>query len=126
MLHGNKRSNFGGDGMSDKIPIKKMCDGITYHKKTSDEMVWILQTLRVNQTRVRFHWGDTETGKDWGDVNYVTGTIGNSMGPVKIPILIYSRRSTGGGGLLTHCIVKITATQGGRVIYQHPKYHEGK
>lgn len=106
--------------------IYKRCDGIYYHAETTDEMIKILHNIRKLGTRVRFHWGDIKTGRDWGDDYGVKGTIGNSMGPIKIPILIYNRRSTGGGALLeAHC-VKITETKGGRVIYQHPKYHEGK
>jgi hypothetical protein len=103
----------------------RVFDDTYYHGDTSYEMVKILHDLRQYDTRVRFHWGDIETGRDWGDDYGVKGRIGRSTGPVKIPILIHNRRSHGGGAILTDCIVKITATQGGRVIYQHPKYHKG-
>ena len=43
------------------------------------------------------------------------------MGPIKIPILLAGSRSTGGGGILSACIVKITS--GGRVLYKHENYH---
>jgi hypothetical protein len=104
--------------------IYKKVNGTYYYEETSNAMINQLETLRINQTRCRFHWGDTETGKDWGDDCDVRGRIGRSTGPIKIPILIYNRRSFGGVSILTHCIVKITATKGGRVIYQHPKYEE--
>jgi hypothetical protein len=107
---------------------KKTEDGTCYHAETTDEMIGILQRLRLSQERVRFHWGDTtgeKAGYDWGDTYDVKGRIGRSMGGrFRIPLLIYNARSMGGGGILTDCIVKITATNGGRVIYQHPKYHE--
>ena len=96
-----------------------------YNKDTDYNMVKILESIRERGTRVRFHWGDTKTGLDWGDVYDVAGTLSRSMGPVKIPILINNIRSFGGGGILDSCIVKITYSnkkQGG-TIYQHPGYH---
>lgn len=98
-------------------------NGTFYNKDTSDKIISILESIRRNRTRVRFYWGDVETGKDWGDEFYVRGTIGRSMGPVKIPILIYNRRSLGGTAILTDCIVKITTTKGNHTIYQHENYH---
>jgi len=35
-------------------------------------------------------------------------------------------RSIGGGAILDHCIVRIRHSSGGRILYQHPKYHHGK
>ena len=87
-------------------------NGTTYHDRTSTRM----ESIRRQGTRVRFHWGDTATGGD------VTGTISR---PNKIPILILNRRSIGGGAILDHCIVRITATKGGCEIYRHPAYHLG-
>lgn len=101
-------------------------NGTSYSAKTAPDMMKRLEALRKSGERCRFHWGDTKTGQDWGDVHNVRGRIGRSMGPVKIPLLIYNRRSLGGGALLDSCIVKITATRGGRVIYQHPNYREAK
>ena len=98
-------------------------DGTYYHIKTSPEMVELLERIRKGDTRVRFHWGDTITGKDWGDSYDVTGTLGRTTGPVKVPILLHNKRSMGGGAILTQCIVKITTTQGKRVLYEHPLYH---
>jgi hypothetical protein len=111
--------------VGDDRKYKKTNDGTCYHAETTDEMVGILQNLNLTQERVRFHWGDTDTGRDWGDVWDVKGRVGRSMGGrFRIPLLIYNARSMGGGGILTDCIVKITATNGGRVIYCHPKYHQ--
>lgn len=101
----------------------KVSDGTYYFEETSDDMIRILEDIRKSGERVRFHWGDTATGLDWGDEYDVAGTIGRSTGPIKIPILIHNRRSTGGGGILTHCIVKIVKTKGKGVIYIHPTYH---
>ena len=35
--------------------------------------------------------------------------------------MIHNTRSTGGGAILDHCIVKITVDK--KTVYQHPKYH---
>ncbi|MCK5563674.1 MAG: hypothetical protein KAJ07_00370 [Planctomycetes bacterium] len=109
--------------MSHKYQI---VNGTAYCQDTSKEMIAILERLKANQTRARFHWGDTKTGKDWGDVWGVRGTIGRSTGRIKIPLLIHNSRSLGGGGMLDHCIVKITYAnkKDGGTIYQHPKYHQ--
>lgn len=101
----------------------KTLNGTYYNDKTSDEMMALLESIRVRGLRVRFHWGDVETGQDWGDEYGVAGKLSRSMGPQKIPILLHNSQSTGGGGILDHCIVRITETQGGKVLYQHPEYH---
>ena len=44
---------------------------------------------------------------------------------MKVPLLVANRRSLGGGAILTHCIVRIRESAGGRVLYQHPSYHHG-
>ena len=93
------------------------------NNKTPKKIKVLLETLYETQQRVRFHWGDIKTGKDWGDIYDVSGRIGRSTGINKIPLLIHNRRSLGGGAILTHCIVKITSSLGKHLIYQHPKYH---
>ncbi len=113
-------------GIESKImggKVYRVLHGIFYGEKTSDKMIQILYSLQLRKERVRFHWGNVVTGLDWGDDFDVKGTVSNSTGPARIPILIHNSRSTGGGAILTDCIVKITATKSGRVIYQHPKYH---
>lgn len=103
----------------------KVCNGTYYNLDTDDAMVKRLENIRQSGQRVRFHWGDTATGEDWGERYDVMGTIGRSTGPVKVPLLIRTRRSTGGIHLLDNCIVKITTSVGKHVIYQHPQYHTG-
>lgn len=81
--------------------------GTAYHIDTPDELVRILEWLRDNQTRITVDYGDTKTGKSWNEEHDVSGRIGRSNGKFKIPLLIYSSRSWGGGGLLDHCILSI-------------------
>ncbi len=47
-------------------------------------------------------------------------------GPVKVPLILPLSRSIGGGAILDHCIVRIRHSSGGKVLWQHPKYHHGK
>lgn len=100
-------------------------NGTTYDERTPAAVVQILESARIAGRRLRLHFGDTDTGRDWCEEWDVTGRIGRSGGPVKVPILLYSRRSMGGTHILDHCIVKVRTAAGGRVLYQHPAYHTG-
>jgi hypothetical protein len=94
----------------------------TYKDDTPKEVIDILERSRTTKLRLRIHYGDTKTGRAWGDVK--RGHVGRSTGRVKIPLMIKTRNSTGGEGILDHCIVLITESRGGRVLYKHPLYHE--
>jgi hypothetical protein len=112
-----------GNGNVIKYKISPM--GTAYHKDTPDRLVNILENLRLSDTRIRIYFGDRDTGRDWEEQYDVFGTIGRSTGRIKIPLLISSSRSLGGGALLDDAIVKIeyaNKNQGG-VIWQHPGYH---
>lgn len=102
----------------------KNIGGTFYHAETRDKVIEILESARIDRERIRVYFGDTQTGKDWGEVNDVTGYVGRSTGPIKIPLLVHNSRSMGGGALLDHCIVKIETTKGKRVLYQHENYHQ--
>ena len=108
-------------GNGNTINYKKV-GGIFYHVDTPDAVVEVLERARSCRQRVRLYYGDKTIGKDWLEENDVVGYIGNSIGPLKVPLLIYHRRSHGGCALLDQCLVKIRWTTGG-VIYQHPMYH---
>jgi len=100
-------------------------NGTSYHDDTDLDAIRVLETARAARTRVRVHYGDTDTGRDWMDRYDVKGTIGRSTGRVKIPLLIANVRSRGGPGILDHCIVKITTTRKPKqVLFVHPSYHE--
>lgn len=113
-------------GNGNTIHYKKLDNETCYHKETEDSLIELLERLRSNHIRLRFHWGNTKTGEDWGDDFNVCGTIGRSSGRIKIPILIHNIRSMGGGAILDHCIVKITESKGKAVLYQHANYHIGE
>lgn len=106
---------------------KTVVNGTTYHEQTAPEVIRILENSRANRQRIRIHYGDTTTGRDWLEEFDVCRRVGRSTGSEKIPLLIASARSIGGPGILDHCIVKITTTTNPRrVLYSVPNYHYGK
>jgi|WetSurMetagenome_2_1015567.scaffolds.fasta_scaffold245035_2 hypothetical protein len=109
------------------IKYKQLPSGVFYTADTPDDLIEILEKLRLSHRRVKFCFGDRSTGKDWEEEHDIYGRIGNSTGTIKIPLLIFNNRSFGGGALLTSCIVKITeSTRPYEVIYEHPNYHRGE
>lgn len=107
----------------------KIKNGTAYHAQTPENIVNILEEARQSNRsiRLRFCFGDVETGRDWGEVNDIAGYIGRSTGAIKIPLLLSKITSSGGGGLLDHCIVRIEKKNNGgsyREVYRHPKYHK--
>ena len=78
----------------------------------------LLLRLYLNKTRIVLDYGDVETGESWGEVYDVTGTIGRSTGQLPIPILVYNKRSYGGGSILDHCIISIKESKGAKILYQ--------
>jgi len=102
----------------------QVTNGTYYHRDAPATVIDVLERARKTGSRIRLHYGDTETGRDWLDEFNVEGRIGRSMGPIKVPILLARRTSSGGPALLEHCIVKIRpARSGGRILYRHPRYH---
>lgn len=106
-----------------------------YSPDTDPQVVTVLEDKLHTNTRLRIWIGDTDrpdfkevqgrdpdAGHTWDDEFEVVGTVGRSMGPKKIPLLIYNSRSYGGGAILTDCIVRIMTTSGYE-LYRHPNYH---
>ncbi len=95
-----------------------------YDRETKSEVIQALETVRLSGMRCVLDYGDTETGRSWGEVNGIRGTIGRSTGDIKIPILLANKRSTGGGGILDNCIIAIKRSgKDGEYIYKHPNYN---
>ena len=107
--------------MSNETKYKVM-NGTAFHTETPDEVCAILNSLLHTGHRVKIYLGDPETGRDWHEEYDTIGTIGRSTGTYKVPLLIHSIRSMGGGAILDHCIVKIKSMATKRVLYQNPKY----
>lgn len=99
--------------------IYKVCNGTFYYLDTPDRLIEIIENIREKKTRIRIEYGDVNTGRSWGEVHDISGTIARTMGPVKCPILLYNSRSTGGGIILTDCILEIRKSKGKELIYRH-------
>ena len=107
--------------MSKDIKYKEV-KGTSYHVETPSELVSILEIVRALRKRIKFHYGDTKTGRDWNEEYDTAGYIGRSTGNVKIPLLIKTSRSLGGGAILDHCIIKVIDAKTKEVLYQHKNY----
>lgn len=100
-------------------------DQTFFSYETPDEVRRTLESARHNRTRVRLFYGNTKTGAAWAEENDIVGTVGRSMGPMKIPLLIANAHSHGGGGILTGSIVAIM-TAPGCFVYKHPSFNVGQ
>ena len=99
----------------------KEVNGTFYHAETSPDVIAIMERCRVNRTRIIVDLGNVETGESWNEHYETIGYVGRSMGPVKVPLLVFNRRSMGGGTILSHCIIGIKTSKGKRTLYRHPK-----
>jgi hypothetical protein len=73
----------------------RRCEGVYYHATTPMEVVRVLAHARSRRQRIRIHLGVTDpakpdVGRDWMEENDVEGYIGNSIGPLKVPLLIHN------------------------------------
>lgn len=90
---------------------------IYFNFETPEKCRKAIQNIIHTKQKVTIHYGDPKTNTKWDDT--ITGTISNSMGPMRIPILLKTGRSKGGEALLDHCILKITDKKTNQVIYAH-------
>ena len=103
----------------------KNVNGTSYDIRTPEDVARVLENARLHRTRLHISLGDPETGLDWLEEFDTCGYVGRSMGPIKVPLLLANRLSTGGGAILDHCVVRIRRSAGGQVLYWHPSYHHG-
>lgn len=97
----------------------QIINGTYYAETTPPELAKLLDDLRLSKTRIKITYGDRKTGKVWNG-KPERGTICRSWGPIKIPLLLKTKRSTEGEGLLEHCIVKVERTDGHVLWQSHP------
>jgi len=95
-----------------------------YDPRTPEPVCRILDSYLRSRARLRLFLGDEETGRDWLEENDVIGTIGRSMGPIRIPLLIANSRNSGGGALLSRCVVRLIDVASKRELWRHPRYHQ--
>jgi hypothetical protein len=102
-------------------------NGFWFVENTPKKVMEIISG-NYHKNRIRFFYGFTDEKKDafknglcWNEEYYTIGTIGRSTGVKKIPLLLQTKNSSGGGGILTDCIVKITIDK--ETVYKHPNFH---
>lgn len=94
-----------------------------YDPNTPEQLVTILERVRLSRTRIRLFYGDAQTGRDWNEENDVEGYLARTLGPIHCPILLKTNSSTGGVIILSASIVKLAATATKQTLWQHPAYH---
>ena len=109
------------------VRYQQLENGTCYNAETPADMVKVLESARLSRDRIRVFYGDQVTGRCWMEENDTIGTIGRSTGRIKIPLLIKTRRSCGGGALLDSAIVKImlitTKFREFSCLYEHPNFN---
>lgn len=117
------------------MPVSKVQIGQNFYVKRRSGL-WVEETTKPRQAtaveraeqegiRIRVHYGDVETGRDWGDFHDVEGRVGRSIGRVVVPLLVSKPQSPGGSPIMTQHIVRLrwaNRREGGD-LYIHPKYH---
>ena len=95
-------------------------EGTSYDKDTDPEVMRIFSKYMHAGIRIRIFLGYKETGIEWNEECDTMGYVGRSSGKYKVPILLKTGLSSGGGAVLTAHILKITLD--GIEIYKHPNY----
>lgn len=100
-------------------------NGTDYDANTPIEAINVLEKLQDSGFRIKLAYGDRLTGADWGETHDIAGYVGRSTGRMKVPLLVYNKRSTGGGVILTANVVKIEHANRkyGGILWEHPNYH---
>lgn len=90
---------------------------------TDPQAAAVLESRRLTGGKVRLVLGDTRIGEPWLNEYDVVGKIGRSGGSLKVPLLVEEGES-GGGAILTACVLNIIDWKSGRTLYRHPAYRE--
>lgn len=90
---------------------------------TDPKVASVLESRRRAGDKVRLVLGNAGTGAPWLDEHDVVGRIGRSCGGLRVPLLIADGES-GGGVILTACMLNIIDWKSGRSLYRHPSYRE--
>jgi len=94
-------------------------NGFVFSAETPKETANKLIELISSKERVILDYGNIETKVSWNEIYDITGYVSYSKGfyDLKYPILVYNKRSYGGGSILTHCILSIKSSRGKRVLF---------
>lgn len=96
-------------------------NGMSFDSRTPRNVCEVLSQCHYYNHRIRLFYGDPQTGTCWMDEYDTIGYVGRSTGKYQVPLLIKTKRSTGGVSILDYCIVKITCN--GATLYQNPLFN---
>lgn len=99
--------------------------GLYFSADASPTVARLLARYAETRQRVRLFLGETATGKAWAEESDIVGTVGRSMGPCKVPLLIVGN-ARGGGAILTGCVVAIRECDSRRWSYRAPGFDPGE
>ena len=91
-------------------------NGTYYNIDTNKKVIDILEQSRISQARIAIVYGDPKTGQAHDETIH-WGIVGRSLGPVKVPLLIYNSKCHGGPSISSNCIVEIR-TKGKKILYK--------
>lgn len=97
----------------------------TFSPNTPERVNTALEGARTKRERIRFWYGDSATGQSWHDEHDVMGYVGRSLGPIRMPLILDTDRSSGGPAILTNCIIRIVRTTDHTELYRHPTFNAG-
>lgn len=107
--------------------VYDVANKVFYSPGTNGKIIALIDGYLRAHTRLRLHYGDVVTGKDWMDEYDVTGRLSTSTGPVRIPIICDNARSSHGTPVLTDCIVRARFANRAhgwkQDLYRHPTYY---
>lgn len=102
----------------------KVVNDTCFNMDTPDKVIDILVDSQQTKRRLIFDFGDTKTGKSWHETYDIIGHVGRSTGFNKIPLLIKTSRSYGGGALSTNSILKIRDAKTKNVLWKAANYQQ--
>lgn len=86
-------------------------DGTHFKNGTPAAVVEVLERARINRFRIEVVYQ--------GDSVPEYGRVGRSTGPaLRVPVLLYNARSSGGGEISTTIIREIRTSNGKQLLYQ--------
>ena len=94
----------------------QVVNGVKYKKDASDTVVKILESARLNGTRISILYGDPKTGKAWNGGTAYCGYIGKNSH--KLPVLLLTKQSAGGECVMDSSILEIKEAKTNKILYQ--------
>lgn len=91
--------------------------GVYFYEGTPLNLCDKLLSLKDNRERIILDYGNTETKESWNEVYDIIGYIGKTTGIKPMLILVYNKRSLGGGLISTDSILSVKSSKGKRLLY---------